>query len=312
MNMAETMTPDVFTIQETFLDVGSGHELYVYEWGNPRAKTPIVFLHGGPGAAISDKYKQRFDPKQQRVIFFDQRGVGKSLPKGSIEHNTTSELVEDIENLAKHLKLEVFLLTGGSWGSCLALAYAIKYPKRVKALILSGIFTGRESEIGYLNNGDFRIFFPDLWEKYVSSVPEKYQKQPSKYHYERIFGSDPEAAKRSAYAYSELLEGPLLSLDDRYTPDKYDEFDPDPMRIELHYLQNKCFMSEGYIMTNAPKLKMPVWLVQGRYDMVCPPTTAYELHKKLPNSRLVWTIAGHGNDRPNYDVMRTIYLQLGG
>lgn len=304
------MTPDEFTIQETFLDVGSGHSIYVYDWGNKTTKTPIIFLHGGPGAGISDKYKQRFEPKSQRVIFFDQRGAGKSLPKGSLKNNTTTDLIEDIEKIANHLNLEKFIITGGSWGSFLALAYTLKYPKRVKALVLGGIFTGRKTEIDYLDNGGFRIFFPDIWEKYAQSVPMKYQNDPSKYHYSHIFGKDPEASKRSAYTYSELLEGPLLNLDDRYTPDRYEEFDPDAMRIELHYLNNQCFIPESHIIDNAANLKVPIWLVQGRYDMVCPPTTAYELRKKLPNCQLIWTVAGHGNDRPNYDVVRTILLQL--
>lgn len=257
------MTPDEFTIQEKFIDVGDGHELYVYEWGNPKAKVPIVFLHGGPGVGIKDAYKQRFVPQKQRVIFFDQRGCGKSLPKGSLEHNTTDDLVNDIEKIAKELKIDAFIITGGSWGSCLALAYALKHPQRVHSLVLGGIFTARKSEIEYLDKGGFRTYFPDIWEKYVNSVPRQYQKDPSEYHYKRIFGSDEGAAKKSAYAYSEYLEGPLLSLDDRYTPEKYEEFDPNAMRIELHYLLNNCFLTEGYILKNAHKLKMPVWLVQG-------------------------------------------------
>lgn len=305
------MTPDQYTIQEKFIDVGNGHKLYVHEWGNPEAKTPIVFLHGGPGVGVNDKHKQRFTPDRQRVIFFDQRGAGKSTPKGRLEHNTTMDLIEDIEKIVTRIKLNKIVLTGGSWGSFLALTYAIKYPKRIQTMVLNGIFTARKSEIDYLDSGGFRIYFPDVWESYVTSVPKHYRHNPSQYHYGKIFGPDPKAAKRSAYAYSELLEGPLLSLDDRYMPDSYDKFDPDPMRIELHYLAHQCFVPEGYIMNNANSLTMPIWLVQGRYDMVCPPVTAYELHSKLPNSKLVWTTAGHGNDRPNYDVMRTLYLQLG-
>lgn len=304
------MNSDKFTIQEIFLDVGDGHQLYVQDWGNKKAKIPIIFLHGGPGAGIADKHKQRFIPEKQRIVFFDQRGSGKSLPKGSLEKNTTSESVEDIEKIARALKLEKFIITGGSWGSFLALAYALKFPSRVSSMVLSGIFTARKSEIEYLDGGGFKIFYPDLWHKYGQTVPENHRHNPSAYHYEKIFGKDKEHAKNSAYAYSEFLEGPLLSLDDRYAPDKYEEFDPDPMRVELHYLKNNCFVQEGYIFKNALKLNMPIWLVQGRYDMVCPPITAYELNKKLPNSELIWTMAGHGNDRPNYDVIRTLLLQL--
>lgn len=303
------MTPDKFTNSEFFLDVGDGHQLYVHDWGNPKAKKPIIFLHGGPGSGVKDRYKQQFVPERQRVIFFDQRGSGKSLPKGSLEHNTTNDLVEDIERLVNHLKLSSFIITGGSWGSLLALVYAIKYPEKISSMVLRGIFTGRKTEIEYLDKGGFRQFFPEVWEHYVESVPRKWQNDPSAYHYPRALGSDVEKAKASAYAYAQV-EGPLLQLDDRYTPTPYEEFDPDSMCIEMHYLANYCFLPEDYVIKNASKLSMPIWLVQGRYDVVCPPTTAYELHNKLPNSELIWTVAGHGNDRPNYDVIRTLLLQL--
>jgi proline iminopeptidase len=302
------MTPDKHTNQEFFLDVGDGHQLYVVDWGKADARLPIIFLHGGPGSGVNDRYKQRFVPEQQRLIFFDQRGAGKSLPKGSLKHNTTQDLVEDIEKLADHLGLQSFLITGGSWGSCLALAYALKYPKRIAGMVLSGIYTGSKAETAYLDNGGFRTFFPDVWETYLSRTPEEHHQNPSAFHYKQAFGKDKQAAKYSIYARAEM-ESALLSLDDRHTPGDFDEFEPDNMRIELHYLKHDCFMPDRYILDNAHKLKMPIWLVQGRYDMVCPPQTAYELHQKLPASQLIWTTAGHGNDRPNYDVIRTLLLQ---
>jgi proline iminopeptidase len=304
------MTPDEFTNQELFIKVGGGHELYLMDWGNKTNSHPIVFLHGGPGAGSKDKYKGNFDPKKQRVIFFDQRGAGKSLPKGSLEHNTTEDLVEDIEKIILELELDKVILTGGSWGSTLALAFAIKYPKRVEAIVIGGIYTARKSETEYLDNGGFKAFFPDLWEKYTETVPEQYRTDPSKYHYSKIYGDNADEAKRSAYAYSEFLEGPLMSLDDRFLPENYDDFDPNSMQIELHYLHNGCFMPEGYIIKNAHKLNMPVYLVQGRYDFVCPPITAYELHKELPNGSLSWTVSGHKSEHEAWNVMRTIIFQL--
>ena len=307
--MAETMTPDEFTIAETFIDVGDGHKLYVQDWGNKKAKLPILFLHGGPGVGVKNKYRQQFEPKIQRVIFFDQRGSGKSLPNGSLKDNTTSELVEDIEKIADGLKLEQFIITGGSWGSCLALAYGLKHPKRIHAMVLRGIFTGSSEEIEWLDKGRFETFFPDVWQKFESSVPASHSSVPTAYHFKRALGSDKLEAKKSAYAY-ENLEGALLSLDDRYTPGDFDEYDPSGIRIEIHYLVNDCFMPDRYILNNAHKLKMPIWLIQGRYDMVCPPETAYQLHQKLPNSELIWATAGHTNDRPIYDANRTILLQM--
>lgn len=303
------MTPDAFTNQELMLDVGDGHEIYVQDWGKADAKPPIVFLHGGPGGGVKDRYKATFEPTLQRVIFFDQRGCGKSTPYGSLEHNTTPDLIDDIEKIANKLALDTFILQGGSWGSCLALAYGIRYPHRVKAMVLRGIFTGRKSEIEWIDMGGFQAFFPDVWDKFVAATPSEYTKQPAAYYLPRILSNNADAAKEAAYIYGQV-ESSLLNLDDRYSPPSKDEFDPTPFRMEAHYFTNDCFMSENYIFDNAGKLTMPIWLIQGRYDMVCPPITAYLLHQKLPNSQVVWTVAGHGNDRANYDVSRTILLQM--
>lgn len=303
------MTPDQHTNQEFFLDVGDGHQLYVQDWGKKDAKTPVIFLHGGPGAGVNDRHKQRFAPANQRVIFFDQRGSGKSLPQGSIEKNTTHELVEDIEKLADYLDLEKFVLTGASWGSCLALVYALEHPERIHSMVLSGIYTASKAETDFIDKGGFRDFFPDLWEHYKDSAPKEYAHDPSEYHYKKAFGNDREEAKKSIYSYA-MLESSLMSLDDRFTPVSYDDFDPDHMKIELHYLKHNGFLPDRYILDNAHKLIMPIWLVQGRYDMVCPPVTAYELSKQLRNSHLIWAMAGHGSDRSNYDVIRSLLLQI--
>ncbi|HUS26711.1 MAG TPA: alpha/beta fold hydrolase [Nevskiaceae bacterium] len=306
------MTPDEHTIQELFIEVGHGHQLYVHEWGKATAQTPIVFLHGGPGGGCGDGHKSYFDPTQHRVIFFDQRGSGRSLPYGSLEHNTTSDLVDDIERIANHLHLKQFVLKGGSWGVALALAYALEHPERVQAMILNGIFTGAQAEIDYFDHGEFRTYFPEAWEKYLAATPKSHHRSPSKYHFAQALGIDPQAARESAFAYS-TLEYELLGLDDRAHPNKLDEFDPASAIVEIHYLANRCFIPDRYILHNAHKLTMPIWLVQGRYDMVCPATTAHELHKKLPNSQLIWTIAGHkGSDRANYDAVRALLLQFAG
>lgn len=303
------MNKDEFTISEQFLDVGDGHKLYIQDWGNKNAKLPIIFLHGGPGSGVKDSHRQRFDPSKQRVIFFDQRGSGKSTPVGALVNNNTQKLIQDIKKIIDHFHLEDFVINGGSWGSCLALAYAMEYPGGIKAMVLSGIFTGTKKEINHIDKGKFRNFFPDIWQKYTDTVPKEYQDNPSTYHYRQLESNNPNIRKKSIFAHA-ILEGSLCSLDDRFTPSTYDEFEPESHAIEMHYLANACFMPEGYIMENAHQLKMSVWLVQGRYDMVCPPATAYELHAKLPNSQLIWTTAGHGNDRPNYDVVRSILLQM--
>ncbi len=303
------MTPDEYTISESFLDVGDGHQLYIQDWGTGKASLPIVFLHGGPGGGCKDKHKSVFDPKRQRVIFFDQRGAGKSLPYGSLGHNTTSDLVEDIEKVTEHLKIERFVLTGGSWGSSLALFYALEHPARVAAMVLNGIWTCSKEENNWVKQGGFKTFFPDTWEKYVNSVPSAHQNNPSDYHFKRILGDDETAMKASTYAY-ENMEGAVIALDDRFTPENFEEFDPSGARIEVHYLANDCFMPDRHILKNAHKLNMPVYLVQGRYDMLCPPRTAYKLSQDLPNSELMWAVGGHKGEHEAWNIIRSILLQV--
>lgn len=304
------MTPDQYTNKEFFIDVGDGHQLYVHDWGNPKG-LPVVCLHGGPGNSVNDKFKGNFDPAVHRVIFFDQRGCGKSLPYGSLEHNTTADLVEDIEKIAKHLKLTNFAIQGGSWGSCLALAYALKYPKRVRALVLFGVFTGSQEEIDYIEHGRFASHFPEVWQRYLEATPKEYRHAPSDYHFKRILGDDEAAARKSACAYQNM-EGALIKLDDRFTPSTPDDpaFDPTSTKIEVHYIANRCFMPDNYVMDNAHKLTMPIWIAQGRYDMVCPPMSAYKLQQKLPHARLFWTIDNHLPGHETIGMMRAILLQL--
>jgi len=303
------MTPDEYTNQELMLDVGNGHQIYVQDWGKKDTKLAILFLHGGPGYGINDGHKRRFDPTKQRVIFFDQRGVGKSTPLGSIEHNTTQDTIEDIEKIADKLQIETFVVTGGSWGSTLALLYGIAHPERVYSMVLSGIYTATKGETEYLDSGGYRTHFPDIWEKLLAQTPRAHHKSPGQYHYNQILSDDQEAQRKSGYAY-ENTEGALLRLDDRYTEPPFKDFETHGVRIEAHYLSNNCFIPENYIFDNAHKLTMPIWIVQGRYDFVCPPQTAYALHKKLSDSELVWTQSGHGNDRNTFEVIRSLLLQI--
>jgi proline iminopeptidase len=303
------MTADEFTNQEFYLDVGDGHELYVQDWGNPEAAIPVIFIHGGPGLGSSDKYKKYFNPGRQRVIFHDQRGSGRSRPYGSLEDNTTKHLVDDIKRLVEHLNINKFVLTGGSWGSCLALNYALAHPEGIKSMVLRGVFTGSQAETNWLDKGEYRGIFPDVWEAYLKRTPAAHRHNPTAYHFKQIVSGGPEAKKRSAYAY-EVMEYSMMSLDDRRTPEAYDDYDPAGISIEMHYMANKCFIADEYVLKNASKLKMPVWLVQGRYDTICPPFGAYNLSRKLPNGHLLWTIAGHsGSDRANFDLVKSLLLQ---
>lgn len=303
------MTPDRYTLSEQMLDVGDGHSLYVQEWGNKKAETTIILLHGGPGSKTKDKHKNAFDPTKQHVIFFDQRGSGNSLPYSSLINNTTEKLIADISKIADTFSIKKFVLTGGSWGSCLALSYALKYPARVEALVLYGIFTGSKSEIDWLDRGGYKAYFPDVWDQYIAATPKNHHSNPSAYHKKQALSTDINASKQSAYAYRSM-EGAVIALNDEFIPESYDEFDAAGAKIEMYYLMNGCFMPDRYILNNAHKLTMPVWLIQGRYDSVCPPITAYELNKKLPNSKLIWTISGHAPEHETVTHLRSILSQF--
>jgi proline iminopeptidase len=305
------MNPDEHTNQEFFLDVGDGHQIYVQDWGKKDAKTPILFLHGGPGNGTYENDKDKFDPTTQRIIFHDQRGSGKSLPTGSLDNNTSQQLVDDIEMIALKLGLDKFVLVGGSWGSTLSLLYGIEHPERVIGMVLDGVFTASQAENDWLENGGWSSFFPDIWKEYQDTVPQNYRDNPSKYHFEHVFSDDPEIAKKSSYAYLSM-ELALLKLDQKYTPDPYDKFELGGGKIEIHYLANGCFLENDYIIKNAGKLTMPVYIVQGRYDMICPPQTAYNLDQKLPYSELIWTINGHLKQHESKNILKILLKQLAG
>ena len=291
------------------LDVGDGHHLYVQEWGNAKAATTVIVLHGGPGSQFKDKHKSPFDPAIQHVIFFDQRGCGRSTPYGSLTNNTTDKLIEDISKVADMFNLQTFVLHGSSWGSALSLAYALAHPERVKALVIGGIFTGSKKEINWLDAGKFKTFFPDVWQTYLDRTPSEHHDNPSAYHFDKVVNGTPKEQKLSSYAY-ECLEAAVIQLNDRFTPSDFETYDPAGMRIEMHYMANGCFMPDRHILKNAHKLPMPVHIVQGRYDMVCPPHTAYKLHDSLPNSKLYWTIGGHKHEHEGDNLFRSILASL--
>lgn len=302
------MTPDQNTIEETFIEVGNGHTLYVQSWGNPKGM-PVIFVHGGPGGYTSDKNKQQFNPKTQHVVFYDQRSCGRSLPYGSLEHNTTAKLIGDLNKIAKHFKMKKFVLCGGSWGACLALAYAIEHPENVKALVLAGVFTGSQAEIDYFEKDIYATYFPDVWEYLLDNTPKAYHPKPISYHFGKVLGKNEAEAKKSAYLY-ENIERSLLSLDDRFVPEPYEGYDRTNITMEIFYLKNRCFLPDKYILNQSHRLKMPVWIVQGRYDFICPGRTAHELANKLPDVKFYWTVSGHRNERETWNLTKSILDRL--
>jgi len=303
------MNEDQYTNTTFMLPVSHGHELWVHDWGNKDAKTPILFLHGGPGSQSKDKHKLSFNGKTQRVIFHDQRGSGQSLPKGKWHHNNTQELAADISAIADHLGIEKFIITGGSWGSTLALYYAIENPERVEAVVVHGIWFSSKAENDYMNNGEWRTHFPDLWDWYVSTVPKKYQANPSIYHFNRALGDNKVEAAESARIFGDMEAG-LISLDDRHILTPAKDYDPASDLLEMRYMSHGSFIPDRYIPQNADKLTMPVHIVQGRYDFVCPPFAAYELHRAVPHSTLTWIASGHATEHETITALSLIYRTL--
>lgn len=294
------MKADVHTIKEEYVSVDDRHELYTQLWGNPESQNRFLFLHGGPGSGTKDRSKMFFDPQQDLVLFFDQRGCGVSTPMGELRDNTTKDLVQDIEALRAKHDWDSVTLVGNSWGSCLGLAYALERPKHVGRMVIGGIFTGRRSEIDFIDAGHVQSHFPDAWQHYAASVPSNYRDSPSSYHFARILGENYLEAIESTQAYTMLEDGvsSLTSDPQSHAPGSISKADWLSTRIEVHYLTQDCFLPDGYILDNAHELTMPIDIIQGRYDMVCPPQTAYTLSTLAINATLTFTNAGHSMSDP--------------
>jgi proline iminopeptidase len=274
-----------------YLKVSDTHQLYFEQCGNPRGK-PAVFLHGGPGAGTDPKMRRFFHPRRYRIVLVDQRGCGKSRPHGSLEDNTTQHLVADLERLRLHLGIERWLVFGGSWGSTLALAYAQAHPASVTELVLRGIFLLRawELEWFYQNPGGAAALYPDLWERYVAPIPPSERGELMQAYHRRLTGSDPKELERAAAAWS-AWEGATSFL--KLNPSYVAKFENGPYaaafaRIECHYFVNGGFLREDQLLADIGRIRhIPAVIVQGRYDIVCPMKSAWDLHRAWPEAKLV-------------------------
>lgn len=300
--MLRDFYPPIEPRQTLRLKVDEIHELYVEEVGNPKGQ-PVVFLHGGPGGGISPDHRRYFDPEHYRIILFDQRGAGESTPSASLEKNTTWDLVADIEKVREHFGIKTWHVFGGSWGSTLALAYAIRHPERVSALILRGIFLCRPSEIRWFYQEGASHIFPDAWDPYFEHIPAEERGDFVKAYYKRLTHPDEKIRLAAAKTWSKWEAATSRLYVD---PKSIEEFD-DPTyalafaRIECHYfIHNAFFETDNWILENVSRLrKIPGWIVQGRYDVVCPVRSAWDLHKLWPESRLkIIPDAGHAAAEP--------------
>jgi proline iminopeptidase len=282
--------PPIEPFRTTKLKVSAVHEVYVEESGNPEGK-PVIFCHGGPGGAIEAKHRQLFNPEAYRAILFDQRGCGKSTPYACLEENTTWDLVADMERIRETLGIDKWQVFGGSWGSTLALAYAETHPERVTELVLRGIFLLRKQEIDWFYQEGASWIYPDAWKSYLNFIPESERKDLVGAYNKRIMSTNKETAMSACKEWS-LWEGRTSKL----FPDENfiqgygtDEFALAFARIESHYFVNGGFFKEdGWLLNNANRIKdIPGHIIQGRYDVVCPMKSAWDLHQAWPKSKLL-------------------------
>lgn len=280
------------------LDVGDGHRLYVEQYGHPEGR-PVLVLHGGPGGGCSPFMRRFFDPAHYRVVLFDQRGCGRSRPSASVSANTTPHLIADIERIRTDLGIDRWLLFGGSWGATLALAYAESHPAAVSGLILRGVFLGRQSELDWFYGGGAAQFFPDLWEQFQDPIPETERGDMIAAYHRRLFSED--AGRQGRYALPWLMwENALAGLQSAPVSHAPAEYARAFARLENHYFSNHCFLEPDQILRDRHRIEhLPAVIVQGRYDMVCPPATAHRLAKGWPGCDLRMVPAsGHALSEP--------------
>ncbi|MEV4351335.1 prolyl aminopeptidase [Actinoplanes sp. NPDC049596] len=297
-----TLYPPIEPYATHRLDAGGGHQLYVEEAGNP-AGLPVLFVHGGPGSGLTPVMRRFFDPARYRVILPEQRGAGRSTPVGELRDNTTWHLVDDLELIRNHLGVDAWLVFGGSWGSTLGLAYAQTHPARVTGLILRGICLFRRSEGAWIYQSGLHHLQPEEWERFIAPIPVAERDDILAAYHRRLTGDDPDAARRCADAWmrweavnSSLTPDPALiatlTADDTVLP---------AARILAHYAVNGGFFeSETQLLDGVDRIRhLPATIIQGRYDLCCPPVTAYELARRWPEAGLhMIADAGHSSLEP--------------
>ena len=301
MTLNDILFAPIEPYKQNIMDVGNGHKIYIEECGNPSGK-PIIVIHGGPGGGCNPNMRRYFDPSFYRIILFDQRGCGKSRPHASIENNTTWDLLSDIETIRINLGINKLTLFGGSWGAALSLLYAEQFSNHVEGIILRGVFTMTKMELNwvYTNQGAAR-FLPEAWQNFESIIPisERFD-LISAYHC-RLFGSSPSEQAKYARAWTvwENALSSFRSFGTSHSPSI--EYAKAFARIENHYFMNDCFLkSDAQIIHNLHLIKdIPTIIVQGRFDMICPPETADKVHRILNNSKLIMVKdAGHAMSEP--------------
>ncbi|MCL6284830.1 prolyl aminopeptidase [Ruegeria sp. 2012CJ41-6] len=292
--------PPIDPFDQRMIDVGQGHRIYVEQCGNPDGK-PVVVLHGGPGGGCSPAMRRYFDPAVYRVILFDQRGCGRSRPHASVQDNTTAHLVADIEVIRRQLEIDSWAVFGGSWGATLALIYAQTHPDRVAHLILRGVFLMTRAELDWFYGGGAGKFWPEPWARFSALIPEDERGDMIAAYHRRLFSGNLQEETRYGRAWS-AWENALASIHSNgSTGESPGDYARAFARLENHYFMNEGFLEQdGQILANMDRIAhIPGHIVQGRYDMICPPVSAWKLSERWPNCQLKMVRnAGHALSEP--------------
>jgi proline iminopeptidase len=296
----QILFPSIEPYRTGMLAVDDIHTLYWEECGNPNG-VPVLFLHGGPGSGLTPRHRRFFDPAYYRIVLFDQRGAGKSTPLGEYRNNTTQLLIDDIERIRQMLGIDQWLVFGGSWGSTLALTYGQAHPEYCTGFVLRGIFLCTPAEIDWFLNG-IKWFYPEVHAQFVEQIPEQERGDVLHAYAKRLFSDDPAVYLPAARTWSRY-EGSSLFL--RPDPEAVEDFSSEAVslglaRLEAHYFLNDGFLNDDQLVRNVDRIRhLPAVIVQGRYDMVCPPLSAYRLHQAWPQAKLhMIADAGHAATEP--------------
>lgn len=300
MNNQFSLFPEIEPYRHGMMKMDELHTLYWEECGNPNGQA-VLFLHGGPGGGTTPSHRRFFDPEHYRIILFDQRGAGKSLPLGEYRQNTTSLLIDDIEKIRELMGVEQWLVFGGSWGSTLALAYGQAHPERCLGFVLRGIFLCTKAEVEWFVDGIGK-FYPEVHQKFAEFIPAAERGKLLPAYVKRLFSDDPKVYMEAAKIWSRY-EGSCLFLEPNISA--IEEFESDEVslgigRLEAHYMRNGAFMDEDQLIHHIHKIShLPSVIIQGRYDVICPPISAYRLHQAWSGSKLlVLNNAGHAAMEP--------------
>lgn len=299
--------PPIKPYNHGFLPVDGGHSVYWEECGNPKG-FPVLFFHGGPGAGCSKKSRRYINPRL-RAVLFDQRGCGRSQPVSCLTANTTRHLVQDIKKLLDQLSIKKVVLLGGSWGSTLAFVFAITYPEMVAGIVARGVYLGEDSEIDYSADGLMAQHFPEAWERFTRLLPPESKENPLKYFYENVLPMRDKKKKQKLLYEWTMFEDrhcSLKPLSDKMAKKEMAALKPKDIEaiatLEIYYIYNGCFLLPNFIINNVGRIPrhIPISLIHGCYDIVCPGTNAHRLHIALKehNVRMNWDFSGHSASDP--------------